>query len=90
MADSFQATCKLVILGQAGVRDDESLRQLARTTLSFRPDAIVIKEMRKYLRGRQPGEIPDMIEDELEQSGYPSELTMRANSESEAVRKSRE
>ncbi len=90
MADSFPATRKLVILGQAGDRDDESIRQLARTTLSFRPDAIVIKEMRKYLRGREPGEIPDMIEDELTRSGYPSEFIIRADSEFEAVRKSLE
>lgn len=90
MADSFQATRKLVILGQAGDRDDESMRQVARTTLSFRPDAIVIKEMRKYLRGQEPGEIPDMIEDELTRSGYPSEFIIRADSEFEAVRKSLE
>lgn len=57
---------RLVVLGQAGDRDDGSIRALARAARQMKPQRVVIKELTKYLRGREPGEVPRLIRDELE------------------------
>lgn len=57
---------RLVVLGQAGDRDDESIRSLARAAQHMRPHRVVVKELTKYLRGREPGEVPRLIRQELE------------------------
>ncbi|MGH7630873.1 MAG: Mur ligase family protein [Gemmatimonadales bacterium] len=59
----------LVALGQAGDRDDESIRELARAAHALRPDHVIVKEMDKYRRGRAPGEVPGLIADELRRLG---------------------
>ena len=76
----------LVILGQAGDRDDPAIRELARTAWSFRPDRILIKELPEMLRGRSEGEIPAILEDELHRLGAVAESLGRARNEMEAVR----
>ncbi len=62
---------RLVMLGQAGDRDDAAIRELARAALALRPDRVVAKEMDAYLRGRAPGEVPGLIADELRRAGLP-------------------
>ncbi len=86
MAAALPAERRLVLLGQAGDRDDESIRELARITWRARPDRIVVKEMRKYLRGRAEGEVPDLLLSELRAAGAPPEALDRADSELEAAR----
>jgi UDP-N-acetylmuramyl tripeptide synthase len=56
---------RLVVIGQAGDRDDASIRALVRSALHMRPDRVVVKELTRYLRGREPGEVPGLIQDEL-------------------------
>jgi cyanophycin synthetase len=75
----------LVVLGQAGDRDNGSILELVRVTVAAQPERIVIKEMQKYLRGRQPGEVPALIEAELLRLGYPREAISHAGSEAEAL-----
>lgn len=86
VAAALPAARRLLLLGQAGDRDDEALRDLARAAWSFRPDRIVIKELPEMLRGRQPGEVPAILEDELLKLGAPPESLSRAESELEGVR----
>jgi cyanophycin synthetase len=76
----------LVVLGQAGDRDDEALRELARTAWSFRPDRVLVKELPEMLRGRPEGEIPAILEDELRRQGASEGSLGRARNEMEAVR----
>ncbi len=76
----------LVILGQAGDRSDEAIRDLARTAWSFSPDRIVIKELPEMLRGRPEGEVPAILEDELRRLGAAEAHLGRAHNEIEAVR----
>jgi cyanophycin synthetase len=76
---------RLIILGQGGDRDDESIRELARTAWSAHPDHVIVKELKKYLRGRSPGEVPAIIEAALLEAGAPPEAIERADSEMEAV-----
>ena len=45
MASRLPAKRRLVLLGQAGDRDDESIRSLVKETWKAKPDRIVIKEM---------------------------------------------
>ena len=56
--ERYPSRRRLVLLGQAGDRDDASIRELARAALALRPDRVVLKEMDAYLRGRALGEIP--------------------------------
>jgi cyanophycin synthetase len=87
-AKEMPATRRLVILGQAGNRDDEQLRALARAAWGVIPfDRVIVKEMLTMLRGRQAGEIPAILTDELSRLGVPSDRVDVAPSELEAVRR---
>jgi UDP-N-acetylmuramyl tripeptide synthase len=52
LARQLPAARRLVLIGQAGDRDDDAIRRLARSAAAIRPDRVVIKEMTSYLRGR--------------------------------------
>ena len=85
VAKSLPATRRLVILGQAGNRDNHSLEELARSAWAFRPDRIILKEMEKYRRGREMGEIPGIMRSEFLRLGaHPATIT-QADSEYAAV-----
>ena len=90
MAAALPAERRLVLIGQAGDRSDTAIRDLARIVWQARPDRIVIKEMRKYLRGREAGEIPRLIGAELLAEGAPSEALQHADSELDGVRRALE
>jgi len=85
MAAALPATRRLLVIGQAGDRDDESIRAYAAAAAPFRPDRIVIKEMEKYLRGREPGVIPALLAAEFVRGGIPPERIDHAPSEFAAV-----
>ncbi len=85
-AASLPANRRLLVLGQAGDRDDASIRDLARTAARFNLDKIIIKELQRYLRGRAEGEVPSLIEDELRAAGMPVASLSRSASELTAVR----
>lgn len=76
---------KAVLLGQAGDREDESIRALARATWEAQPDLTIIKEMHNHLRGRELGAVPAIIEDELRQCGASEQQFMHTATEPEAV-----
>jgi cyanophycin synthetase len=86
MVAAMPARRRLVLLGQAGDRSDASIRELARAALALRPDRIVLKEMDRYLRGRRPGEVPELMADELLHAGIPAEAISRPGDELAAVR----
>jgi UDP-N-acetylmuramyl tripeptide synthase len=85
LAAALPAARRLVVLGQAGDRDDHALRQLARSAWALRPDCIVLKEMEKYLRGRPLGETSDLFTAEFVALGAAPESIVRAASEYQAV-----
>lgn len=89
MVRAMPATRRLVIVGQAGDRDDQSIRDLTRSLASMKPHRIVIKELTKYLRGREPGEVPAIIRSELTAMGYSGEVD-ETDGELSAVRTSLE
>lgn len=75
-----------LLLGHAGNRQDSEIQALARTAAEFRPALIVIKENEGHLRGREPGEIPRILRDELVRSGLPDSALPICPSELEAAR----
>jgi len=83
---SLPAARRLVLLGQAGDREDEAIRELARTAWRLRPDRVVIKELTAMLRGRAPGEVPAVLEDELRRLGAGDGIIERADDEIAGVR----
>ncbi len=87
MVTAVPARRRLVVLGQAGDRDDDAIRALVREAWKARPDRVIIKELAEYRRGRQEGEVPDLIEDELLRIGAPETMIERADSEMDAIHK---
>ncbi|HKU62756.1 MAG TPA: Mur ligase family protein [Gemmatimonadales bacterium] len=84
--ERFPGRRRLVLLGQAGDRDDAAIRELARSALGLRPDRVVLKEMEAYLRGRATGEVSRLMTSALTEAGYPREKITSTPSELDAVR----
>jgi UDP-N-acetylmuramyl tripeptide synthase len=85
MARALHPRRVLVVLGQAGDRDDDSIRELARVTAAARPDRVIVKHVDRYLRGRPRGEVPALIEAELRRCGLPDEAIGSAPDEVRAT-----
>jgi cyanophycin synthetase len=77
---------RLLVLGQAGDRDDEAIRDLARAAWPWLPDRIIVKELPEMLRGRNPGEVPAILRDELVHLGAAPESVTITGTELEAIR----
>jgi len=76
-----------LLLGQAGDRDDDAIRALARTAWTSRPERIVLKDLEGgYSRGRAPGEVPAILEAELLAQGAPPERISTVPDETSGVR----
>ena len=69
VARTLPADRRLVLVGQAGDRNDEAIRALARAAWELQPDHVVVKDMEGYLRGRAPGEVPTLLADEFSRLG---------------------
>ena len=76
-----------LVVGQAGNRDDESIRGLARSAWPIGIDHVVVKEMEAYRRGRPIGEIPGLLADEFRRLGLPAQAIEYGDSEVDAVGK---
>jgi len=67
-----------LVLGQAGNREDNEIRELAGVAAAFQPDLVVLKDIGGMLRGRAPGEIPTVLRHELIRNGMrESRITER-------------
>jgi len=86
LASQLPAVRRLLILGQAGDRSDEAIRELARAAWPLRPDRIVVKDLPEMLRGRGPGEVPALLRDELLRLGAPPASLTMAGTELEGIR----
>lgn len=76
----------IMLLGQAGDRDDADIAELAATAAAARPDIVVIKETESYLRGRAAGEVPALLRASLLQHGLDAAQLIECPSEIAAVR----
>jgi UDP-N-acetylmuramyl tripeptide synthase len=83
----WPAARRLLVLGQAGDRDDHQLTELARAALDGPPfDCIIVKEMVHALRGRAPGEVSRVLTTALRAVGGAGLDIRQAPSEWDAVR----
>lgn len=87
IVQSQQATGRLaLLLGQAGNREDDDIRELAKVAASFNPDFIVLKDIDGFIRGREPGEVAAILQAALIENGVlENRITIQLN-EVEAVR----
>lgn len=90
VARTLPADRRLVLVGQAGDRNDEAIRALARAAWELQPDHVVVKDMEGYLRGRAPGEVPTLLADEFTRLGLPEESLSRPGDELPSVRRALE
>ena len=87
-AKATEAGRRLLLLGQAGNRDDEQLRALVRAAMDVVPfDRVIIKEELTLLRGREPGDVPRVLADELRRIGVHADRIEVAPSELAAVQR---
>ena len=76
-----------LILGQAGNRGDDDIRQLAATAAQARPDRVWLKDIGgEYMRGRAPGEIAAILFGALRASGMPASALPVCLDEARAAR----
>jgi UDP-N-acetylmuramyl tripeptide synthase len=75
-----------LLLGHAGNRKDTDIEELARVAAEFHPDLVVVKENEAQLRGRAPGEVPQIIRAELLRLGFLDSAAPVRSSEVEAAR----
>ncbi len=87
LSSAMPAARRGLVIGQAGDRDDDSIREFARAAWTMHPDHVFVKEMEVYLRGRDLGVIPPIIEDELRRAGAAAEALSRWPDELAAVRR---
>jgi len=74
-----------MLLGHAGNRLNADIEELALVATEFRPDLIVVKEDEGHLRGRQPGEVPAIIQNALLKTGLPEAAVPICPSEVDAA-----
>ena len=86
VARTLPADRRLMLVGQAGDRNDEAIRALARAAWELHPDHVVVKDMPGYLRGRAPGEVPTLLADEFSRLGLPQDSLSAAGTELSAAR----
>ena len=83
---ALPAKRRAIVLGQAGDRDDDSIRALARAAMEMRPDHVFLKDMPRFWRGRAAGEVPALLEREFHAAGLAAERVSRHADELPAVR----
>jgi UDP-N-acetylmuramyl tripeptide synthase len=86
VATAGQGTGRLgLLLGQAGNREDDAIRELAATAARFQLDLVVLKDLEGFMRGREPGEVPGLLRGELTARGLAAERLQLVLPEGEAV-----
>ncbi len=74
-----------LLLGQAGNRGDAEIRELAAVAARARPERVVLKDIGGMLRGRESGEVAQLLSDELLRQGIDADAVSRQLDEYEAV-----
>ncbi len=77
---AMPAKRKFVMLSMAGDRSDREIRETTLSALTMKPDILVAAELERYIRGRQPGEVPGMIAEVAMEEGLAEKNIIIANS----------
>jgi UDP-N-acetylmuramyl tripeptide synthase len=72
---ALPARRRILAFGQAGDRTDDEIRSLAASAWAIGLDHVIVSQLQKYARGREPGEVFELIRDSLLQEGAkPSQI----------------
>ena len=85
MANRLPSNRKALCFGQAGDRPDDLIRELAREAWESGLDRIIVSELAKYHRGRNPGDVFAVIRDELLKCGAAVEQIEHHDEEIESL-----
>jgi len=77
---------KWVLFGAAGDRSDDEIAAIASGVCAIDPDCVVITELDKYLRGRAPGEVGEIMKRACLQQGLAQDRIHIAESPMAGVR----
>lgn len=72
LAQALHANRRILCLGQAGDRPDASIAALAQSAWEIGLDLVVISELEKYYRGRDPNEVYEIMARALREAGADS------------------
>lgn len=85
LAVNLPARRRLIAFGEAGDRTDALIRDLARIAWEMAPDRVLTLEIEKYARGRAPGEIRELLHEQLLREGASNEQLSHHQTEMEAL-----
>ena len=86
MAKQMPAERRMVVIGQAGDRDDDAIRALAQEAAKLEPAHVLVKDMDTYARGRALGAVAEILVEELRAVGVDESAIQRVHDEADAVR----
>ncbi len=86
LAGELPANRRALIIGQAGDRSDDDIRDLAWAAEDLRFDRVLIKRLEKYSRGRPDGEAAAMLRKEFLAQGYRAGQLSNSKTEIGALR----
>lgn len=66
---AIDAKRRFVLLGHAGDRSDQDIRDVTDSAFSLNPDYVIAAENPDYLRGRELGEVSALIQDQCHKNG---------------------
>ena len=74
-----------ICFGMAGDRSDDDLRRLGAALTQFEPSRVILREKPTYLRGREFGEVPALLEQGLREAGFEPRAIGRAANETASI-----
>lgn len=85
MLRAMPARRRSLLIGQAGDRSNEDIRELVDSACKVQWDYVVIKEMKQYARGREHSEVANILHDEFLKQGISEKQINHQTHELEAV-----
>jgi UDP-N-acetylmuramyl tripeptide synthase len=76
----------LLLLGQAGNREDDAIAELAAVAAAARPSRVVLKDIAGYMRGRGEGDVATLLAAALTGAGVDASAISVVLDEAEASR----
>jgi UDP-N-acetylmuramyl tripeptide synthase len=71
--NQLPAKRKIAMFSHAGDRSDDEIRNLTAAVTELDASLYIVTELERYLRGRQIGEVPQIVGDYLHQQAVPSQ-----------------
>ena len=87
MVKTMPARRRVVMFGHAGDRSDQEIRDLTYAVADLNADLFVVSEVEKYLRGRQLGDVPQIVKEALVEHTIDKGRVLIVKSPLEGVRK---